>query len=79
MKKKPYSKPDIVFQNFRLSTDLCAACSIAASFAPNECPVTIPDFPFTLIGMENCEMYAPEESDTLCYHVPFADNSIFSS
>lgn len=77
--KKKYVKPDIVFQNFRLSTELCEACYIKAVYADYDCPIVIEDFPYTLITEFNCEAYAPEITDTLCYHVPIEDYNVFSS
>lgn len=76
-KKKEYSKPDISFQNFRLSTELCASCMYQADFAANACPVIVAGFPFVLITDDNCEMSAPEVTDTICYHVPITDSNIF--
>lgn len=80
MNKREYKKPDIEFQNFRLSTDLCAACEIQSNASDNMCPLTVPEFEgITLITELNCDAYAPEITDTLCYHVPIADNNVFGS
>lgn len=80
MNKREYKKPDIEFQNFRLSTDLCSGCDIRSTFEPNACPVTVPEFEgITLITEMNCDAYAPEITDTLCYHVPIADQNVFGS
>ncbi len=77
--KKKYIKPIIEFHDVSLSTDFCADCELKASHDANVCPIKLDDLPYTLIYRENCESYAPEITDMICYHVPFADNNVFSS
>lgn len=77
--KKKYIAPAIVFHDLSLSTELCADCIIKASHGENLCPIVIEDYPYTLINRAICESYAPEITDTICYHVPLADSNVFSS
>lgn len=79
MRKKKYIKPIIEFHDVSLSTDFCADCEMKAAHDPNACPIRLEGIPYTLINPEICEAYAPETTDMICYHVPFADNNVFSS
>ena len=80
MVKKTYVKPDIMFESFSLATDISAGCAMAARQAPMMCPVYVPEFGETIIADDgSCDTYAPEISDTICYHLPLTDISVFES
>lgn len=36
-KKKPYSKPEIFFESFTISTHIAADCEVRANFGENQC------------------------------------------
>lgn len=86
--KKSYSKPDIVFENFSLSTNVAAtACAHAVqSFAEGHCGIMFGDRMVFLDGIAGCETkgaYIIEDgspiANYLCYHVPTAPNALFHS
>lgn len=79
MSKKNYTAPAIVFHELNLSTDISSDCVLQAKHAENMCPLILEDFPYSLINRDICQAYAPEITDTICYHVPLADSNVFSS
>ena len=83
--KKIYTKPGIVFDSFSLSTNI-ASCDIPFTHAQNICG--IPDSwgvttIFTLdVSGSDCDVSGDDNTTTndgLCYHVPTAGYTLFSS
>jgi len=82
--KKTYSKPQIVFENFSLSTNIAGDCEIKNDTqAARQCGYDM--FPFEkvfLTDITGCTMkVTPEEGmfNGLCYHVPIETNNLFNS
>ena len=80
--KKTYTKPEIMFEDFSLSTSIALGCEIAAHHAQNQCPYVEEYFGeviFTekLVGI--CTVTVPDGYNGLCYHVPSASQNIFAS
>lgn len=87
--KKAYSKPEIVFENFSLSTNIAGDCEVKTWLpSNNSCGLE-----FTGIGkvfldtMGGCteedgypipSVGGDGEFNGLCYHVPYGDN-LFNS
>lgn len=81
MVKRKYIKPDVCFDSFELSSSIAAGCEmIASNQDAYACPVLIPSWGIAVF-MENsgCDAYPPEGMDSICYHVPTADNNVFNS
>ena len=77
--KKNYVKPQVYFEDFRLSTSIAGGCAWTASFAENNCPVKVPGTPETYITDNNCTFSVPAQNDKFCYHVPMDNKNVFSS
>ena len=77
--KKAYVKPQVYFEDFRLSTSIAGGCEWTASFAENSCPVKVPGTPETYITDNNCTFSVPAKNDSFCYHVPMDNKNVFSS
>lgn len=83
--KKKYEKPDILFESFALSQSISAGCEmIAGNAAQYVCPVLVktPGFDddrYTIFGDGTCDSKPVGGNDSICYHVPIADNNVFNS
>ena len=81
MVKRMYVKPAICFDSFELCTGIAAECEMIGSNQESyACPVLIPQWGLSIfIDLTNCNLHPPEQMDTICYHVPTADNNVFNS
>ena len=85
--KKSYQKPQIMFEDFSVSTNIASGCEHIASAAPDLCPVTLPWGSTTKVVFINESMgckTTPAEKDSdqyngVCYHVPYESNNVFTS
>ena len=83
--KKKYEKPDILFESFALSQSISAGCEmIGGNHAQYVCPVLVKtpgfdDDTYTIFGDGACESKPVGGNDSICYHVPIADNNVFNS
>ena len=83
--KKVYSKPEIVFENFSLTTNIAGDCEeIYGFFARGTCG--IPDS--NGLGMNifnegtgNCVIQGSDDElyNGFCYHIPTETNNLFNS
>lgn len=80
--KKVYSKPVIIYDDFRLSANIAAGCEVRSNHAMNECTFDLgPGVPPPFAnGLSICE-YTPEDGtyNGACYDVPSTDNNLFTS
>lgn len=80
MTKKTYSKPDIFFEDFSLSTNIAAGCELKPEGFTDNCYVIYGRYRlFSDNGI--CNRIIEEgrnEFDNLCYHVPY-DFNVFHS
>lgn len=78
--KKNYVKPQVYFEDFRLSTSIAGGCAWTANSAENSCPVNVPGTPETYItDINTCSFSVPAKNDSFCYHVPMDNKNVFSS
>lgn len=78
--KKTYSKPEILFEDFSLSTSIAAGCEYTNGLhAQGDCGYETRDGIVFVIGVSGCKYTQPDTNDSLCYHVPNEYNNIFSS
>lgn len=79
--KKAYSKPDIVFEDFSLSTNIAAGCEALANFPQGDCGyVFAPDVVIFMEERHGCTTEVETgEYNGICYHNPSDDNNLFSS
>lgn len=78
--KKIYTKPEILFEDFSLSTSITAGCAFKNhNYQEGVCGYTTRtgNIVFTQ-DVTGC-VYTENDSDTLCYHVPNDDYDIFNS
>ena len=84
--KRTYSKPDVVFESFSLSTSIATGCEVKLDLPySGGCGVKldgIDDLYLFLDSVTGCNVPAGDgsaEADGLCYHVPFETNNVFDS
>lgn len=82
--KKMYSKPEIVFENFAISTNIAAGCYYKTKNpAENTCGYDDGRngriFTSDVGGTNGCTYTQPDNNESLCYHVPNEDYDIFNS
>lgn len=81
--KKTYSKPDILFESFSLSTSIAAGCEVKiTTIAAKQCGMKFGDTVVFTADMGNvCSTKVVDGSlyDGLCYHVPTESNNLFNS
>ena len=85
--KKAYSKPEIVFENFSLTTSIAGNCEHIYTFARDIC--SIPDenglgmnIFSTGVAGTTCVIDGSPDSKTydgFCYHIPTETNNLFTS
>lgn len=84
--KKVYAKPEIVFENFSLSTNIAANCEIPVrTFNAGGCGYAYEggngETMFTAqAGTNVCNIPVnDDESNGYCYHTPVEGNNMFNS
>lgn len=85
--KKVYSKPEIIFESFTLSTNIAGDCNKIVG-NPSEGSCGVPgDAPFSnlftadITGADGCHIPLDKNDvyDGFCYHNPTDDNDLFNS
>lgn len=80
--RKVYSKPDIIFEDFSLSTSIAAGCETKTNTpSQDKCGFRFGAYMAFVAGVEACTMPVADGSinDGFCYHVPSAENNLFNS
>jgi hypothetical protein len=84
--KKTYSKPDIAFESFSLSTSIAGNCEVKTDTkAGGECgyPMDEVGWIFLIEMIGGCQVKITEEQSLkyngFCYHVPTEKNNLFNS
>ena len=82
--KKVYSKPEIMFEDFSVNTNIASGCEVECNSAINECvlEVSYPGIDETLkIFVDEamgCNTTPSGKYDGLCYHIPDGYNTFNS-
>ena len=84
--KKAYSKPQIMFEDFTLTTNIAAGCEVKTRTpSENQCGVNASGINIFLEGMTGCADFGFVVSaggdgsfGNICYHVPYGEN-LFNS
>ncbi len=82
--KKAYSKPQIQFEDFTLSTNIAGDCEVPTNLPSNStCGLDFSGVTVFLEGMGGCTLEVDNlggdgEFNQICYHVPYGQN-IFNS
>lgn len=79
--KKIYSKPEIMFDSFTLTTNIAAGCGNKINTqVDGACGIELPGYGVVFLdGVAGCKDHPIEEDDVYCYHVPTADTKLFNS
>ena len=88
--KRVYTKPDVLFENFSLSTSIAGNCEVRTNtIAQGTCgvPSTGLGIVFTTALTSVCTFrvvddgtfVVPGSNDGVCYHVPTSINNLFNS
>lgn len=85
--KKAYSKPEIVFESFSLSTNIAGDCEeIVGNPAKGTCGVLGNEpgidnlFSSSVTGIDGCQMWMDVDVyNGFCYHVPEDTHELFNS
>lgn len=83
--KKKYSKPDIAFESFSLSTSIAGNCEVKTDTkGGGECGYPMDGLGILfVVGMNVCNVPITDEQSLnyngFCYHVPMENSSLFNS
>lgn len=82
--KKVYGKPDIIFENFALSTNISAGCDyIITNQVLDVCGMNSGRNVIFINGVQGCSTVVEDnseaENDGWCYHVPIETKHLFNS
>ena len=81
--KKSYEAPEILFEDFSLSTNIATNCEVTANHTDNVCGLNWGRFVLFTVGVINSCNRSVEDTgglyDGLCYHNPSDDNNLFIS
>ena len=75
--KKPYSKPEIVYECFELSQSIAANCTYISNFNKLMCSIPIGDGN-SVFQSQACST-RPAPGTDICYDVPNGEVNVFSS
>ena len=84
--KKVYTKPEIIFENFALSSNIAGGCEVRTNtpsqgncaYIVNAGPVTFNIFLSDMQGICTTTE-ADGDYNGICYHVPTETNNLFNS
>lgn len=75
--KKNYSKPEIVFESFKLSTSIAGTCVFNDTATDlNSCSLEVGGF---IIFSDICDFGPQQVGADVCYDVPTDDTRVFAS
>lgn len=86
--KKAYMKPEIMFEDFTLSTNIAGTCEVDTNIqgmASTSCGLDFSGLMVFLDGMGGCtdikvdNVGGDGEFNGICYHVPSGDKNLFNS
>ena len=80
-KKKPYSKPQIIFEDFSLCTNIAAGCEYKANSVVDVCSYSYPGGFNSFTFRPVCMNVVRDDGLSLkpCYYIPTSDDNIFNS
>ena len=76
--KKPYSKPELVYENFELSQSIAAGCTYISHFNKMMCSVPISET-VSIFASKACSTRPGPGDTSICYDVPSGEVNVFSS
>lgn len=76
--KKPYSKPELVYECFELSQSIAANCTYISHMNRDLCSVPINEGVSIFVSKTCSTRPAPGDS-SICYDIPNGEVNVFSS
>ena len=78
--KKNYSKPEIVFESFKMTTSIATNCDYDSNHTDqNSCSVDIGIGPMIFLSKPTCAYVPKGDEFDVCYDVPTNDTRVFGS
>lgn len=81
--KRNYVKPEIMFENFTMSTNIAAGCNFISKLQGKVDACGYMDDrgngPIFTSDVNGCTYTQPDGYDSICYHVPNENYDIFTS
>ena len=79
--KKTYSKPEFIFESFRLSANIAVGCEeVYKHYAEYECAYEVTGVGKVFLQeMVNCEYKGADGDYSICYHNPTDGTNLFTS
>lgn len=78
--KRSYEAPEILFEDFTMSTSIAAGCGkIINTATENICGYETRNGTVFVEGISGCEYTQPDGHDGVCYHVPIDSTDLFAS
>lgn len=84
--KKVYSKPEIMFEDFTLSTNIAGDCEVKTNLPSNStCGMDFSGLKVFMTGISGCTDIAVDnvggdgQWNSICYHVPSGGDNLFNS
>ena len=80
--KKTYSKPDIMFESFKMCVNVAAGCELVTNLpSTGSCgyPIDRTDKVVWAEGINGCNTTPSGKYDSICYHIPSDSNNLFNS
>lgn len=77
--KKAYVAPEILFEDFTMSTSIAANCNILCNFVENVCGHETRNGVVFTDDISGCVYKQPDGFDGVCYHVPTESSDLFTS
>lgn len=79
--KKSYSKPDILFESFSLSTNVAAGCAVITPLPQlDECGLPYFNWIIFQNEIQGCTKFPTTNAgDAVCYHPPTEQTNLFTS
>ena len=81
--KKVYEKPQIMLEDFTLSTRIAGDCEAKTNIPSNNtCGLDFSGLMVFMTGMDGCrdiQVNEGESFDGICYHIPSGENNLFNS
>ena len=79
--KKIYSKPEIMFDSFTLTTNIAAGCGVSRTDLQSRDVCALPWGDMTLFSnaMSVCRDKVDPDDDVYCYHAPTEGKALFNS
>ena len=78
--KKRYEKPQIVFEDFAMTTNIAGDCEFTTTNPTRgSCGYPTRNGIVFITELTGCKHHRPDTNDALCYHVPIDTHTIFNS